>query len=145
MTSPPHVICHYLSKPSYSGHTTTIMPHRNGDVTASALPPQLAMLLPREIVRQIYGYLHVIDFDAARHSCRAWMVASLDRSLLSEMLKRGGWRCGGPEEDVWKLSCWVARECALSGVWKGNGVSGGRSECFWARKTKSFSTLWLLL
>ncbi|PHH87695.1 hypothetical protein CDD83_8527 [Cordyceps sp. RAO-2017] len=50
-----------------------------------------AMKLPTEILQQIYFLLCPRDFNAARHSCRAWFVAGLHRVLLMEMLRKGGW------------------------------------------------------
>jgi hypothetical protein len=35
--------------------------------------------------------VHGIQFDAARHTCRHWIEASLDKRLLFTMLERGGW------------------------------------------------------
>lgn len=49
------------------------------------------MLTPTEIIQHIYSFLSPADFHAARHTCRSWFFASLYRSLLAEMLKRGGW------------------------------------------------------
>lgn len=49
------------------------------------------MRLPTEIVQQVYFFLTPIDFNAARHTCRSWFYASLDRMLLVYMLKKGGW------------------------------------------------------
>lgn len=48
-----------------------------------------AYLLPREMLKLIYSYLNLCDFDAARHTCRSWFVASLDRKVLDPMLKSG--------------------------------------------------------
>lgn len=44
--------------------------------------------LPIKIVQQIFRLLHPDDFNAARHVCRAWFIASLDNSLLKMMLMR---------------------------------------------------------
>lgn len=49
------------------------------------------MRMPTEILQQVYLLLPPGGFNAARHSCRAWFVASLNRVLLMEMLRRGGW------------------------------------------------------
>jgi hypothetical protein len=88
----------------------------------------------------IFGYLHPKDFNAARHSCRSWMRASLNRSLLTDMLSRGGWLHGlesGPANlreslefhrapflqiEEWILSSHLARQCALASGWTGNGL-----------------------
>ncbi|KAF2749817.1 hypothetical protein M011DRAFT_277680 [Sporormia fimetaria CBS 119925] len=47
--------------------------------------------LPVEILQHIYSYLTPRDLDAARRTCQTWMQASLCRTLLTAMLKRGGW------------------------------------------------------
>ncbi|KAL5458304.1 hypothetical protein PMIN07_006212 [Paraphaeosphaeria minitans] len=47
--------------------------------------------LPTEILQTIFRYLGPRSFNAARHTCRQWMRASLDRKLLCTMLERGGW------------------------------------------------------
>ncbi|EUC33209.1 hypothetical protein COCCADRAFT_26441 [Bipolaris zeicola 26-R-13] len=70
--------------------------------------------LPVEIFQQIYGYLGPKDFNAARRTCRAWMEASLDRSLLAVMLERGGWTGEDTSKGWQMLSCQLARECALA-------------------------------
>lgn len=81
------------------------------------IPP--AYQIPTEILQQVYSYLSPADFDAARHTCRSWMLASLDQALLIEMLKRGGWFSTvefDGLQDVWSMSRRISRECALSGV-----------------------------
>jgi hypothetical protein len=92
-----------------------------------------------EIVQQIFGYLHPRDFNAARHTCRNWMRASLDSKLLLSMLSRGGWSSGieaGLSEQkctssnapnilqsrAWLLSRCLSRQCALASAWTGNGL-----------------------
>ncbi|OAL19103.1 hypothetical protein AYO22_10051 [Fonsecaea multimorphosa] len=49
-----------------------------------------AYLLPREILREIFSYLAPCDFDSARHTCKAWFLASLDRKVLVSMLRASG-------------------------------------------------------
>lgn len=67
----------------------------------------LSYRVPNEIIQHIYNYLGpkdvrinystriskliAIQFNAARHTCRTWMRASLDEKLLCTMLRRGGW------------------------------------------------------
>ena len=46
--------------------------------------------IPGEILREIYSSLSPIDFDAARHSCKSWFLASLDRRLLASMSRQAG-------------------------------------------------------
>ena len=93
--------------------------------------------LPTEILENIYRRLDPVDFNAARHTCRAWMIVSLDVKLLGLMLKRGGWwgaaqadmelqKCDGqisPNVDLeWLLSGRLATECSLRPDWTGNGL-----------------------
>ena len=47
--------------------------------------------LPIEIIQQIYHYLAPQDFNAARHTCKAWYIAARDRELLALKLRKGGW------------------------------------------------------
>ena len=95
-------------------------------------PPSLR--LPTEIVQTIYKCLDdPRDFDAARHTCRSWMTASLESWLLERMFRKGGWwaswvaemarrkhtaRCDLEKDDVdeiWAMSRALSRECALAG------------------------------
>ncbi|KAI9832420.1 MAG: hypothetical protein M1819_004409 [Sarea resinae] len=101
--------------------------------------------LPTEILLQIYSYLAPVDFNAARHSCRAWMLASLDRSVLKCMLRRAGWWSAvvlaenarpimSIEDEhradvddygdggIWNLSKRLARQSALGPAWTGHGL-----------------------
>lgn len=85
------------------------------------------MKVPTEIIQQIYTLLYPRDFNAARHTCRSWFVASLNRVLLTEMLRQGGWwssilrilspmgmaRSPGLNQER-MMSKWVSRECNLS-------------------------------
>ncbi|QDS72832.1 hypothetical protein FKW77_006906 [Venturia effusa] len=89
------------------------------------MPPRfvsLPMSYPRELIQHIYSYLHPRDFNAARHTCQSWMTASLDKALLTLMLKRAGWSPKN-EKYIWGMSCRLARECALSSGWTGNGIT----------------------
>ncbi|KAM5347883.1 hypothetical protein ACJ41O_007707 [Fusarium nematophilum] len=87
----------------------------------------LSTRLPNEIVQQIYSLLAPEDYDAARYTCRSWFFASLERSLLVKILKRGGWwsslqQIFNPlsvtrlininQERI--MSKWISRECDLS-------------------------------
>ncbi|KAF1942685.1 hypothetical protein EJ02DRAFT_344890 [Clathrospora elynae] len=107
-----------------------------------AAPPRFpaSYHLPVEIVQYVYDYLSPKDFNAARHTCRAWMRASLDKKFLNAMLGRGGWLSSTenslhatpaiashppatvPHSDEWSLSRRLARQCALSSAWTGNGL-----------------------
>lgn len=53
-----------------------------------------AYRLPREILKHLFSYLAPWDFDAARHTCKAWLLASLDRKLLEPMLRDSGCQSG---------------------------------------------------
>ena len=85
--------------------------------------------LPTEVIQAIYSYLSPFDFNAARHTCQAWMSASIDKSLLIRMTCRGGWResmnlelqklaeknkdDGFESAEVWLMSKILAAECIL--------------------------------
>ena len=102
-----------------------------------ARPPRLPAVyfLPPEIIEQIYRELPPMEFNAARHTCKAWILASFDYGLLSSMLKSGGWWAAaqadiaynqvienGQVEEDWLLSKRLATECALLPDWTGNGL-----------------------
>jgi hypothetical protein len=89
--------------------------------------PTVFMTLPIEVIQQIYLYLSVHDYNAARRTCRSWRYASLGRRVLNEMLKRGGWRASihlilpSPQVPdtinpclVHTMSKWISRECDLA-------------------------------
>ncbi|KAH9242291.1 hypothetical protein K456DRAFT_1905194 [Colletotrichum gloeosporioides 23] len=85
------------------------------------------MRLPAEILHQVYLYLHPCDFNSARHTCRSWFTVSLNRSILVQMLKRGGWWSSVEDilglslfsqrkqylDEIWTMSKWLSRECTL--------------------------------
>ena len=92
--------------------------------------------LPVEILEEIYYYLSPADFNAARHACRAWLLASLDTRLLTHMLKRGGWSSAALADEAivesrpqlaimnsWPRSKRLATECQLRPEWTGNGLA----------------------
>ena len=96
--------------------------------------------LPAEILENVYSYLSPIDLNAARHTCRAWMIGSLEERLLTKMLKEGGWwrtakadmdlheelnghRTADSINEEWLLSKRLATECSLRPDWTGNGLS----------------------
>lgn len=107
-------------------------------------PPHLpsVFFLPAEIIHQIYGHLSPVDYNAARHTCRFWMLVSLNARLLEGMLKRGGWltaaredaalheRCGflGVNNEEWLLSKRLSTECSLRQDWTGTDTSGRLSQ-----------------
>lgn len=65
---------------------------------SSAFLTLSASRLPIEILQQIYHRLSPFDFDAARHTCRFWLFASLDKSLLVAQLMDGGWQAGAEQD-----------------------------------------------
>lgn len=99
----------------------------------------VAHLIPYELLQLIYEHLSPRDFNSARHACRTWMQASLDKRLLLKMLRRGGWRkegdmisgntknseaeelCPNPGESTWLLSWRLNRECAILSGQIGSG------------------------
>ncbi|KIW01348.1 uncharacterized protein PV09_07120 [Verruconis gallopava] len=100
----------------------------------------IAMSLPSEIIQHVYSYMHPRDFNAARHTCRTWMIASLNNHILCSMLRRGAWWSGYRSHvqeatlfvgrfqslsarRIWSMSCFISRECALAGGWTGNDLS----------------------
>jgi hypothetical protein len=107
---------------------------------ASSSSPSLGTL-PTEILVGIYGYLHPKDFNAARRTCRSWMMASLNKTLLITMLSRGGWSQqhdisktsqmetqGNPTtsgDEAWNISRFLSRQCTLASHWTGSGQDAG--------------------
>ena len=93
-------------------------------------------VLPDELLVQIYTHLSPVDFNAARHTCRSWMMASLEWELLTVMLKRGNWWAAAEADmavdealgmerltlsDEWLLSKRLSTECSLRADWTGDG------------------------
>ena len=96
--------------------------------------------LPPEVLEKVSACLSAVDFNAARHTCRAWMISSLEEGLLTRALKEGGWsRAAEADTDLhrelnghrtseiineeWLLSKRLATECSLLPGWTGNGLS----------------------
>lgn len=115
------------------------------EAISSVRPPRfatVASVLPVEIVQRIYAQLSPIDFNAARHCCRSWLLASLGHKLLVQMLQRGGWwgaaradmalteECGPRRigNGEWLLSKRLTTECSLRPDWTGNGVGDGNQD-----------------
>ncbi|KAL8640941.1 MAG: hypothetical protein Q9228_002200 [Teloschistes exilis] len=92
--------------------------------------------LPAEITKCIFDHLSPLDLNAARHTCRKWMIASLEHRLLARVLKQAGFwtaveadsalnaRLGHPTGGEWRLSKRLATECSLIPGWTGNGFAG---------------------
>lgn len=98
------------------------------------------MKCPTEVIQDIYSYLRPIEFNAARHTCRAWFFAGYSRSMLEKMLQRGGWYgsvCQIPRPIAYVydeppklnheriMGKWLTRECALSAEATGTFVQVG--------------------
>lgn len=106
------------------------------------LPP--VCKLPAEILEKVYAHLSPVDLNAARHTCRAWMIGSLEERLLIRVLMEDGW-WKAAEADMelheelngrrtaegitkeWLLSKRLATECSLRPDWTGNGLSRKQS------------------
>ncbi|RCI15751.1 hypothetical protein L249_2829 [Ophiocordyceps polyrhachis-furcata BCC 54312] len=74
-----------------------------------------SMRLPTELLQHIFFFLSPIDFNSARHTCRAWFIASLHHLLLIEMLRKGGCMAGPPtQSSEHVMSKWISRECNLA-------------------------------
>lgn len=112
---------------------------RSWSATISEVRPlwrRAVSLIPVEVLEQIYYYMLPVDFNAARHTCRAWMVASLEARLLTYMLKRGGWWTAALADQAtiaedlhdsmsgleWLLSKRLATECTIHQDWSCNGL-----------------------
>lgn len=96
-----------------------------------------------EVLQDIYSYLRPIEFNAARHTCRAWFFAGFSRSMLEKMLRRGGWYGSvgkilrptvvvtypaeppSPRRERIVMGKWLTRECALSAEASGTFVQVG--------------------
>ena len=99
--------------------------------------------IPAEVLEKVFAQLNPVDFNATRHTCRAWMISSLEGGILTTMLQRGGWlRCATADlalqelegsrtvtsiNDEWRLSKRLATECSLTAGWTGNGLSSSIS------------------
>ncbi|KAH0536347.1 hypothetical protein FGG08_006773 [Glutinoglossum americanum] len=133
----------YLDHDDYLALRLTCRAWHNS-LRAPAKVPSVSYL-PPEIIQYIYGFLAPADFNSARHTSRAWLAASLDKSLLLTMLRRGGWLGGvdlggslpGVQEsdagsgvrmsEEWWLSKCLSRECSLGPDWRGDGLPWSRS------------------
>ncbi|KAF0324376.1 F-box domain-containing protein [Colletotrichum asianum] len=122
MTSP---IIHYLT--TADGELPELLGFECDDTRITATSETPPMRLPVEILHQVYLYLHPCDFNSARHTCRSWFTLSLNRSILVQMLKRGGWWSSVEDilglglfsqriqylDEIWTMSKWLSRECTL--------------------------------
>ena len=92
--------------------------------------------LPVEILKHVYGHLAPVDVNAARHTCRKWMIASLEYRFLNGLLEEAGFlgsveadaevnkEMGHPFGGEWRLSKRLATECSLRSGWTGDGFDG---------------------
>lgn len=117
--------------------SSDISPSSQGAHLSKSIVISAASRTPTEVLQQLYYMLGPKDFNAARHTCRSWMRASLDFNLLGVMLRRGGWSYviriesplsvlkqkprSGPEKSRLLSRC-LARQCSLASTWRGNGL-----------------------
>ncbi|KAK1069763.1 hypothetical protein LTR12_006795 [Friedmanniomyces endolithicus] len=84
----------------------------------------VAATLPVELLQMIYAHLGPTDFNAARHTCHSWMIASLNHDLLMQQIKRGGWWSSVAQMPTLSRECrpcgllssFLTRECAFAGT-----------------------------
>ncbi|KAH0424701.1 F-box domain-containing protein [Colletotrichum camelliae] len=121
----PSPTIHYLG--AADGKLPEPLHLESDDTSTTATSETPPMRLPVEILHQVYLYLHPCDFNSARHTCRSWFTASLNRSILIRMLKRGGWWSSAEDllglgffsqrkqhlDEIWTMSKWLSRECTL--------------------------------
>ncbi|KAK0374204.1 F-box domain-containing protein [Colletotrichum limetticola] len=84
--------------------------------------------LPIEILLGIYSLLDPCDFNSSRHTCRSWLLAGMNETILGRMLSRGGWTSSinsilghqassNTDKPVPSrasvMSKWLTRECTL--------------------------------
>lgn len=79
----------------------TLIPSRMD--SSETLTTPTSSRLPLELLQQIYNLLSPLDFDAARHTCRLWLFASLEKTLLTSQLRLGGWQAAA-EQDLQESS-----------------------------------------
>ena len=133
-------LLHYLDFEEYLAFRLSCRCWSTGITLARPLIMPPVCQLPTEILEKVYAYLSPVDLDAARHTCRAWMISSLQEKLLIRVLKEGGWwraakadmdshkesnghRTVESINDEWLLSKRLATECSLRPDWTGNGIT----------------------
>ena len=127
----PHVQILSLNDGLYGAFPRTQDIGRGHEEPTADHTSSTAANLPTELLQAVYGHLSPLDFNAARHTCIAWMTASLNVDILAEQLQRGGWWSGASSKVVrfqesrqaWPVSCYFARECALAGNRTGQELS----------------------
>ncbi|KAI1614461.1 hypothetical protein EDD36DRAFT_451991 [Exophiala viscosa] len=149
-----------ISRKRSSVHADIFLPQPIVDADYKALrlvcrQRHVSLSLPRfpAILQHIYSYLSLCDFDAARHTCRSWLLASLDKNVQEPLLRSSGsesaltadiqWltesdnqredlsRSSSPFEDEnqvvvnkeWVCSKRLATESRLSPEWRGSPPS----------------------
>ncbi|KAK7449978.1 F-box domain-containing protein [Colletotrichum acutatum] len=100
--------------------------HGHGYHVVQQLPA--SQRLPVEILHDIYLLLDPYDFNSSRHTCRFWLLAGMNETILSCMLTRGGWTSSintilgyqsfsntdkSMSSRASVMSKWLARECNL--------------------------------
>jgi hypothetical protein len=73
---------------AFPGHRDTLALLHLRQHHETVVPP--AISVPSELLQQIYQFLHPLDFHAARHSCKKWFLASLNKTLLQTMARKAG-------------------------------------------------------
>ena len=133
-------LLHYLDFEEYLAFRLSCRCWSTGITLARPLIMPPVCQLPTEILEKVYAYLSPVDLNAARHTCRAWMIGSLQERLLTRVLKEGGWwraakadmdlheelnghRTGDSINEEWLLSKRLATECSLRPDWTGNGIT----------------------
>lgn len=133
-------LLHYLDFEEYLAVRLSCHCWSAGITLARPLMMPPVCQLPTEILEKVYACLSPVDLNAARHTCRAWMIGSLEERLLKKVLKQGGWwraakadmelheelnghRTDDSINEEWLLSKRLATECSLRLDWTGNGIS----------------------
>ena len=140
---PPSTFLNLLQYLSFDDYRSLRLVSR---IWLRSLPPPkcpASFLVPREILQQIYEHSSPADYDAARHTCKSWLLASLDTALQDSMLRAAGCRLGADFDmqgregskyqhcyygldsrfsEEWLLSKRLATECRLSPEWQGSGL-----------------------
>ncbi|KXH30075.1 F-box domain-containing protein [Colletotrichum simmondsii] len=108
------------------GQRPLLYSHGHGYHALQQLPA--SQRLPIEILLDIYSLLDPYDFNSSRHTCRSWLVAGMNETILDCMLSRGGWASSiksilgfqtssNTDTPVSNrasvMSKWLARECTL--------------------------------
>lgn len=108
------------------------------DLATSRVPPA-SCRLPIELLQRMYQPLSPIDFDAARHTCRLWLFASLDKTLLTSQLVSGGWQAAG-QQDLQEASDYLRRK-SCSNIGNAALEAGSTTEWILSQRLKTETRL----